>query len=130
MAQTHGIGDGRLDEVLDSVGLTEVARDRAGSFSLGMAQRLVIATALLGDPHTIILDEPSNGPDPEGILWIRDLLKRLAGEGRTVFLSACSFPPLPPVNRRRVNPGDMSPAATRGRLARERAAKTARTERG
>jgi ABC-2 type transport system ATP-binding protein len=88
MAQTHGIGRGRVDEVIDMVGLTSVASKRAGGFSLGMGQRLGIASALLGDPQTIILDEPSNGLDPEGILWIRTLLKQLAGDGRTVFLSS------------------------------------------
>jgi ABC-2 type transport system ATP-binding protein len=88
MAQTHGIGRPRVDEVLEIVGLTEVARKRAGGFSLGMGQRLGIASALLGDPATLILDEPANGLDPEGILWIRNLLKRLAAEGRTVFLSS------------------------------------------
>jgi ABC-2 type transport system ATP-binding protein len=88
MAQTHGIGRSRVDEVLEIVGLTEVARKRVGGFSLGMGQRLGIASALLGDPATLILDEPANGLDPEGILWIRNLLKRLAAEGRTVFLSS------------------------------------------
>jgi ABC-2 type transport system ATP-binding protein len=88
MAQTHGIGRARVDEVLEIVGLTDVARQRAGGFSLGMGQRLGIASALLGDPATLILDEPANGLDPEGILWIRNLLKRLASEGRTVFLSS------------------------------------------
>jgi ABC-2 type transport system ATP-binding protein len=88
MAQTHGIGRTRVQEVIDVVGLSEVARQRAGGFSLGMGQRLGIAAALLGDPATLILDEPGNGLDPEGILWIRNLLKRLAAEGRTVFLSS------------------------------------------
>ena len=88
MAQTHGIGRKRVQEVIDLVGLTEVARKRAGGFSLGMGQRLGIAAALLGDPATVILDEPANGLDPEGILWIRNLLKGLAAEGRTVFLSS------------------------------------------
>jgi ABC-2 type transport system ATP-binding protein len=88
MAQTHGIGASRVQEVLEIVGLTEVARKRAGGFSLGMGQRLGIAAALLGDPATLILDEPANGLDPEGIQWIRNLLKRLAGEGRTIFLSS------------------------------------------
>jgi ABC-2 type transport system ATP-binding protein len=88
MAQTHGIGRKRVEEVIDLVGLGSVARKRAGSFSLGMGQRLGIASALLGDPQTLILDEPSNGLDPEGILWIRTLLKQLASEGRTVFLSS------------------------------------------
>jgi ABC-2 type transport system ATP-binding protein len=88
MAQTHGISRRRVDEVIDLVGLQSVARKRAGGFSLGMGQRLGIASALLGDPRTVILDEPANGLDPEGILWIRNLLKRLAAEGRTVFLSS------------------------------------------
>jgi ABC-2 type transport system ATP-binding protein len=88
MAQTHGIPRSRVEEVIDLVGLRSVARKRAGGFSLGMGQRLGIASALLGDPQTVILDEPVNGLDPEGILWIRTLLKRLAGEGRTVFLSS------------------------------------------
>src|ERR1700712_3019074 len=88
MAQTHGISRRRVSEVIDLVGLTEVADQRAGSFSLGMRQRLGIAAALLGDPSTVILDEPGNGLDPEGIRWIRNLLKRLASEGKTVFLSS------------------------------------------
>jgi ABC-2 type transport system ATP-binding protein len=88
MAQTHGIGRARVQEVIEQVGLASVARKRAGGFSLGMGQRLGIASALLGDPQTVILDEPANGLDPEGILWIRTLLKQLASEGRTVFLSS------------------------------------------
>ena len=88
LAQTHGIGKRRVDELIDLVGLHEVARKRAGQFSLGMGQRLGIATALLGDPSTVILDEPVNGLDPEGIHWIRNLLKGLAAEGRTVFVSS------------------------------------------
>jgi ABC-2 type transport system ATP-binding protein len=88
MAQTNGIPTGRVDDVIGLVGLERVARKRVGGFSLGMGQRLGIAAALLGDPPVLILDEPSNGLDPEGILWIRTLLKRLAGEGRTVFLSS------------------------------------------
>jgi ABC-2 type transport system ATP-binding protein len=88
MAATTGIGRRRVDEVIDLVGLREVASKRAGGFSLGMGQRLGIAAALLGDPATIILDEPVNGLDPEGILWIRNLLKGLAEEGRTVFVSS------------------------------------------
>ena len=88
LAQTHGIGKRRVNELVDLVGLHEVARKRAGQFSLGMGQRLGIATALLGDPATLLLDEPSNGLDPEGIHWIRNLLKSLASEGRTVFVSS------------------------------------------
>jgi ABC-2 type transport system ATP-binding protein len=88
LAQTHGIPRSRVQELISLVGLDEVARKRAGQFSLGMGQRLGIASALLGDPEVLILDEPINGLDPEGIRWIRDLLKSLAGEGRTVFLSS------------------------------------------
>jgi ABC-2 type transport system ATP-binding protein len=88
LAATHGIGRPRVDEVLDLVGLTEVAEKRVGGFSLGMGQRLGIASALLGDPHTLVLDEPVNGLDPEGILWIRTLLRSLAAEGRTIFVSS------------------------------------------
>lgn len=88
MAQTHGIGRRRVQEMIELVGLVDVARKRVGGFSLGMGQRLGIAAALLGDPAALILDEPANGLDPEGILWIRNLLKRLAAEGRTVFLSS------------------------------------------
>jgi ABC-2 type transport system ATP-binding protein len=88
MAATTGIGRRRVDEVIDLVGLHEVADRRAGQFSLGMGQRLGIASALLGDPATVMLDEPVNGLDPEGILWIRNLLKQLAAEGRTVFVSS------------------------------------------
>ena len=88
LAYTHGIPGRRVEEVLEVVGLTEVAGDRAGTFSLGMSQRLGIASALLGDPATVMLDEPVNGLDPEGIRWIRDLLAGLAAEGRTVFLSS------------------------------------------
>jgi ABC-2 type transport system ATP-binding protein len=88
MAQTHGIPRSRVDEVIELVGLAEVARKRVGGFSLGMGQRLGIAAALLGDPQTVVLDEPANGLDPEGILWIRNLLKGLAADGRTVFLSS------------------------------------------
>jgi ABC-2 type transport system ATP-binding protein len=88
MAQTNGIHTRRVDEVIELVGLERVARKRVGGFSLGMGQRLGIAAALLGDPPVLILDEPSNGLDPEGILWIRNLLTGLAREGRTVFLSS------------------------------------------
>ena len=88
LAATTGISKRRVAEVLDLVGLSEVADRRSGGFSLGMGQRLGIASALLGDPHTVMLDEPVNGLDPEGILWIRNLLKSLAAEGRTVFVSS------------------------------------------
>ncbi len=88
LAQTHGIPRSRVQELISLVGLDQVARKRAGQFSLGMGQRLGIAAALLGDPEVLILDEPINGLDPEGIHWIRDLLKGLAAEGRTVFLSS------------------------------------------
>lgn len=88
LAQTHGIARRRVDELIDLVGLHDVAKKRAGQFSLGMGQRLGIATALLGDPSTVMLDEPVNGLDPEGIHWMRNLLKRLAAEGRTVFVSS------------------------------------------
>jgi ABC-2 type transport system ATP-binding protein len=88
LAATHAIGAGRVDQVLDLVGLSDVAGQRVGTFSLGMGQRLGIAAALLGDPGTVILDEPINGLDPEGVRWVRNLLKALAAEGRTVFLSS------------------------------------------
>jgi ABC-2 type transport system ATP-binding protein len=88
LAQTHGIPKRRVAEVIDLVGLHEVARKRTGQFSLGMGQRLGIAAALLGDPKTVMLDEPVNGLDPEGIHWVRNLLKGLAAEGRTVFVSS------------------------------------------
>jgi len=88
LAHTHGIPRQRVQELIDLVGLHDVARKRAGKFSLGMGQRLGIATALLGDPSTLLLDEPANGLDPEGIHWMRNLLKGLAAEGRTVFVSS------------------------------------------
>lgn len=88
LAATTGIGTRRVDEVLGLVGLEDVADRTAGGFSLGMGQRLGIASALLGDPETVMLDEPVNGLDPEGILWIRGLLQDLAAEGRTVFVSS------------------------------------------
>jgi ABC-2 type transport system ATP-binding protein len=88
LAQTNGIARSRVAEVIRMVGLDEVARKRAGGFSLGMGQRLGVASALLGDPETVVLDEPVNGLDPEGVLWIRNLLKALAREGRTVFVSS------------------------------------------
>ncbi|HET6504558.1 MAG TPA: ABC transporter ATP-binding protein [Amycolatopsis sp.] len=88
MAVSNRIPVTRVDEVLDIVGLTSVAGKRAGGFSLGMSQRLGIAAALLGDPEVLLFDEPVNGLDPEGILWIRKFMHRLADEGRTVFVSS------------------------------------------
>jgi ABC-2 type transport system ATP-binding protein len=88
LALTSGIGRSRVDQVLELVGLTDVADKRVGAFSLGMGQRLGVAAALLGDPATLVLDEPTNGLDLDGIRWIRSLLKNLAAEGRTVFLSS------------------------------------------
>ena len=88
LAQTHGIPAKRVDEVLAMVGLESVARRRAGGFSLGMAQRLGIAGVLLGDPRVMLFDEPVNGLDPDGVLWVRTLLKTLAAEGRTVLVSS------------------------------------------
>jgi ABC-2 type transport system ATP-binding protein len=88
MAKSNKIPARRVDEVLDIVGLTSVAGKRAGGFSLGMSQRLGIAAALLGDPEVLLFDEPVNGLDPEGILWIRKFMHRLADEGRTVFVSS------------------------------------------
>jgi ABC-2 type transport system ATP-binding protein len=88
LAASNGIGRRRVDEVLGMVGLADVAGQRAGKFSLGMAQRLGIAAALLGDPPVLLLDEPVNGLDPAGIHWIRDLLRTLAAEGRAVFVSS------------------------------------------
>jgi ABC-2 type transport system ATP-binding protein len=88
LARTHGIPRSRVDEVIELAGLRSVAHKRAGAFSLGMGQRLGIAAALLGDPEIVMLDEPVNGLDPEGVLWVRNLLSRLAAEGRTVMLSS------------------------------------------
>jgi ABC-2 type transport system ATP-binding protein len=88
MAQTQGLPRQRVQEVIDLVGLGDVAHKRAGGFSLGMMQRLGIAAAMLGDPRVLVLDEPVNGLDPEGILWIRNLMKSLAAQGRTVFVSS------------------------------------------
>ncbi|WP_449374220.1 ABC transporter ATP-binding protein [Arthrobacter psychrolactophilus] len=88
MAATHNISTKRVNEVIDMTGLAAVAKKKAGGFSLGMGQRLGIASALLGDPQTLILDEPVNGLDPEGVLWVRNLAKHLAGQGKTIFLSS------------------------------------------
>jgi ABC-2 type transport system ATP-binding protein len=88
LAQTQGLPNNRVDEVLGLVGLQDVARKRAGSFSLGMSQRLGIAAAMLGDPEVLLLDEPVNGLDPEGVLWVRNLMKQLAAEGKTIFVSS------------------------------------------
>src|SRR5271157_2494432 len=88
LAQTNSLPRRRVGEVLELVGLTEVARKRSKGFSLGMSQRLGIAATLLGDPRVLMFDEPVNGLDPEGILWIRNLMKALAAEGRTVFVSS------------------------------------------
>jgi ABC-2 type transport system ATP-binding protein len=88
LALTHGIARSRVDAVIELAGLESVANQRVGAFSLGMGQRLGIATALLGDPEVIMLDEPVNGLDPEGVLWIRNLLADLAAEGRAVMLSS------------------------------------------
>jgi ABC-2 type transport system ATP-binding protein len=88
LARTAGIGRRRVDEVIELAGLAEVAGTRAGGFSLGMGQRLGVAAALLGQPRTVVLDEPVNGLDPDGVRWIRLLLKSLADEGRTVFVSS------------------------------------------
>ncbi len=88
LAATHGFPKSRVEQVIETVGLAGVAKKRAGAFSLGMGQRLGIAVALLGDPATLVLDEPVNGLDPDGVLWVRKLLQRLAGEGRTVFVSS------------------------------------------
>jgi ABC-2 type transport system ATP-binding protein len=88
LAATHGISRSRVDDVIDLVGLQDVARKRAGGFSLGMGQRLGIASALLADPGILLLDEPVNGLDPDGVRWVRDLLTSHAGRGGTVFVSS------------------------------------------
>lgn len=88
MAATHGISRSRVDEVIEITGIASVADKRAGGFSLGMGQRLGIAAALLGDPHTLILDEPVNGLDPEGVRWVREFVRHIAAQGRTVLLSS------------------------------------------
>ncbi|MEV0148285.1 MULTISPECIES: ATP-binding cassette domain-containing protein [unclassified Nonomuraea] len=88
LARSNGIARGRVAEVLDKVGMTDAARKRAGALSLGMSQRLGIAAALLGDPEVLMFDEPVNGLDPDGVRWVRHLMRSLAGEGRTVFVSS------------------------------------------
>jgi ABC-2 type transport system ATP-binding protein len=88
LAQTNGVPRRRVSELIEMVGLADVAAKRVGGFSLGMGQRLGIASALLGDPDVVILDEPVNGLDPEGVLWVRNLLKALAADGHTVFVSS------------------------------------------
>lgn len=88
MAATHGISGNRVEEVIEMTGLQQVAKKRVGGFSLGMGQRLGIAAALLGDPRTLVLDEPVNGLDPEGVKWVRTMVRYLASQGRTVFLSS------------------------------------------
>jgi ABC-2 type transport system ATP-binding protein len=88
LAETQGLPARRVDEMLDLVGLRDVAKKRAGGFSLGMSQRLGVASALLGDPDVLLLDEPVNGLDPEGVLWIRNLMKHLAGQGKTILVSS------------------------------------------
>ncbi|TYL50464.1 ABC transporter ATP-binding protein [Agromyces mariniharenae] len=88
LAATHGLGRARVEDVLRLTGMEAVANRRVGTYSMGMAQRLGLAAALLGDPHTIMLDEPINGLDPDGIVWVRHFLRGLAAEGRTVFLSS------------------------------------------
>jgi ABC-2 type transport system ATP-binding protein len=88
LAQTQGLPASRVDAMLDLVGLRGVANKRSGGFSLGMGQRLGVAAALLGDPQVLLLDEPVNGLDPEGVLWIRNLMKQLASEGKTVLVSS------------------------------------------
>jgi ABC-2 type transport system ATP-binding protein len=88
VASATGTSDGRVDEVLEAVGLGDARRRRVGGFSMGMRQRLALAGALLGDPETLVLDEPSNGLDPEGMRWLRGFLRRLADEGRTVMVSS------------------------------------------
>jgi ABC-2 type transport system ATP-binding protein len=97
LAHSQGLSSGRVDEVLHLVGLDSVARRRAGGFSLGMRQRLGIAAALLGEPPIVMLDEPFNGMDPEGIIWMRGFLRALAGEGRAVLVSSHLMSELQPM---------------------------------
>ena len=99
LAKSNGLPDRRVDEVLDMVGLKGVAKRRAGGFSLGMAQRLGIAGALLGDPRVLLFDEPVNGLDPEGILWIRQFMQSLAADGRTVLVSSHLLSEMPSPRR-------------------------------
>lgn len=88
IARSADIPDGRVDQVLEIVGLTGAARRRAGTYSMGMRQRLALAAALLGDPETLVLDEPANGLDPQGVHWLRGLIRSMAAEGRTIFVSS------------------------------------------
>ncbi len=133
LAQTHGIPGARVDEVIDLVGLQEVARKRVGSFSLGMGQRLGIASALLGDPETLILDEPVNGLDPEGIRWIRNLLRNLADEGtddlRLLAPDERDVADGGPADRRRSRPADRRHDASRTSSGRPRATRCASARR-
>ena len=110
LAQTNGISRKRVDEVIDIVGLRQVAGKRVGGFSLGMGQRLGVASALLGNPQTVVLDEPVNGLDPEGVRWMRTMLKDLAADGHTVFVSSPpderNGPNRNPSGRHRPGPAD------------------------
>src|SRR5581483_2430089 len=119
LAETHGIPRSRVDELVDLVGLHEVARKRAGTFSLGMGHRLGIASALLGDPHTLLLDEPANGLDPEGIHWMRNLLTSLAAEGRAVFVSSHLMSEMSLTPERRHDGGRLHPQRVETSRARE-----------
>jgi ABC-2 type transport system ATP-binding protein len=138
LAHSQGLGGRRVDEVLELTGIAHVARRRAGTFSLGMRQRLGIAAALLGDPPVLLLDEPFNGLDPEGIAWIRGLLTALAGQGRAVLVSSHLMSELEDtaghlvvVGRGRVVTdapvGDLLAAASRGRVRLRTRARTEAT---